>query len=39
MHANCYVTKPIELNHFVKAVQAIKEFCFTIVQLPDGAKK
>ena len=34
LHANCYITKPIELAHFVKVVQAIEEFWLTIVELP-----
>jgi len=34
LHANCYITKPIDLNQFVKVVQAIEEFWFTIVKLP-----
>jgi two-component system response regulator len=40
LHANCYITKPIDLNQFVKVVHAIEEFWFTIVKLPPpGAKK
>ena len=40
LHANCYVTKPIELGHFIKVVQAIEEFWLTIVELPkNGARK
>ena len=41
LHANCYITKPIEMTHFVKVVQAIEEFWLTIVELPkngNGAK-
>ena len=34
LHANCYITKPIELGHFIKVVQAIEEFWLTIVELP-----
>jgi chemotaxis family two-component system response regulator Rcp1 len=34
LHANCYVTKPVDLDQFIKVVQAIKEFWFTIVRLP-----
>ena len=33
-HANCYITKPINLDQFVKIVKEIKEFWFTIVKLP-----
>ena len=39
LHANCYITKPIDLNQFIKVVLAIEEFWFTIVKLPpNGAK-
>jgi two-component system response regulator len=34
LHANCFITKPIELGHFVKVVQAIEDFWLTIVELP-----
>ncbi len=33
-HANCYITKPIDLNQFLKAMKAIEEFWFTVVKLP-----
>ena len=40
LHANCYITKPIDLTQFVKVVKAIEDFWFTIVRLPpNGAKK
>ena len=34
LHANCYITKPIDLNQFNKVVHTIEEFWFTIVKLP-----
>jgi len=34
LHANCFITKPIDLDQFIKVVQAIEEFWFTIVKLP-----
>jgi two-component system, chemotaxis family, response regulator Rcp1 len=34
LHANCYITKPIDLNQFIKVVKAIEDFWFTIVKLP-----
>ncbi len=34
LHANCYVTKPIDLNQFIKVIKSIEEFWFTIVKLP-----
>jgi two-component system, chemotaxis family, response regulator Rcp1 len=34
LHANCYVVKPVEFNSFVKAVQSVREFWFSVVTLP-----
>ena len=34
LHANCYITKPVDFNQFVQIVQSIEDFWFTIVQLP-----
>ena len=34
LHANCYVTKPVDFDQFLKVVQAIEEFWLTIVKLP-----
>jgi len=34
LHANCYVNKPVDLNQFMKIVNAIENFWFTIVKLP-----
>jgi CheY-like chemotaxis protein len=36
LHANCYITKPLDFNQFVHIVQSIEDFWFTIVQLPPG---
>ena len=39
LHANCYITKPIDLDQFMKVVKSIEEFWLTIVKLPpDDAK-
>jgi chemotaxis family two-component system response regulator Rcp1 len=36
-HANCYITKPIDLDQFLKVVRSIENFWLTIVKLPpDG---
>jgi CheY-like chemotaxis protein len=32
--ANCYITKPVDLDQFTKVVQAIEDFWFTVVKLP-----
>ncbi len=34
LHANCYVVKPVEFESFVRAVQSIQQFWFSIVALP-----
>jgi two-component system, chemotaxis family, response regulator Rcp1 len=34
LHANCYITKPIDLNQFSRIVKSIQEFWLTIVKLP-----
>ena len=36
LHANCYITKPVDLDQFIAVVKAIEEFWFTIVKLPPG---
>ncbi|MET0092248.1 MAG: response regulator [Sedimenticola sp.] len=37
LHANCYITKPIDLDQFINVVKGIEEFWFTVVQLPAGS--
>jgi len=39
LHANCYITKPIDLDQFMKVVKSIEDFWITIVKLPSGLKK
>lgn len=34
LHANCYITKPVDINQFVTIVQNIQEFWFSVVKLP-----
>ncbi len=34
LHANCYITKPIGLEQFFEAVQAIESFWLTTAKLP-----
>lgn len=33
-HANCYITKPVDVDNFLKAVTSIEEFWISLVQLP-----
>jgi chemotaxis family two-component system response regulator Rcp1 len=34
LYANCYITKPIDLNQFIKVVRCIEDFWLSIVVLP-----
>jgi len=34
LHANAYISKPVDLNQFLKVVKAIEEFWLTVVKLP-----
>ncbi len=36
LHANCYVTKPLDFAQFTKVVHSIEDFWLTIVKLPKG---
>ena len=34
LHANCYITKPIDIDQFMAAVRSIEDFWLTVVRLP-----
>ena len=34
LQANCYITKPVDLDEFIKVITSIKNFWLTIVKLP-----
>ena len=34
LHANCYITKPVDLDQFVRVVRSIEDFWLGIVVLP-----
>jgi chemotaxis family two-component system response regulator Rcp1 len=34
LHANCYITKPVDVQQFFKIVKCIEDFWFSIVRLP-----
>ncbi|MCK5244735.1 MAG: response regulator [Desulfobacteria bacterium] len=37
LHANCYVTKPFDLDQFMNVIKSIENFWLTVVKLPhDG---
>ena len=34
LHANCYITKPVDFNQFISVIQSIEDFWLSIVKLP-----
>ena len=38
LHANCYITKPVDLAQFIKVVRSIDDFWLSVVQLPPKEK-
>ena len=37
LHANCYITKPVDFNQFLHIITAIEEFWLKVVKLPGRA--
>jgi len=38
LHANCYITKPIDFDQFIRVVRSIEDFWLTVVRLPEGPR-
>jgi len=38
LHANCYVSKPVDLDQFIRVIQAVENFWLTIVKLPSDIR-
>jgi CheY-like chemotaxis protein len=36
LHANCYITKPVDFEQFTKVIKSIEDFWLTIVKLPQN---
>jgi two-component system, chemotaxis family, response regulator Rcp1 len=34
LHANCYLTKPLDMDSFMKKVRSVEDFWLTVVRLP-----
>lgn len=34
LHANCYVTKPVDLNQFMSVIKSVESFWLTVARLP-----
>jgi two-component system, chemotaxis family, response regulator Rcp1 len=39
LHANAYVTKPVDLKHFLEVIRTIEEFWLAVVTLPPNDKR
>jgi len=39
LHANCYITKPVDMERFITVVKSIEDFWFTVVKLPPDEVK
>jgi chemotaxis family two-component system response regulator Rcp1 len=37
LHANCYITKPVDLEQFISVVRSIDDFWLSVVRLPPKA--
>jgi len=37
LHANCYITKPVDFDQFIKVIRLLEDFWFSIVRLPTTA--
>ena len=37
LNANCYITKPVDLEQFIRVVRAIEDFWLTLVVLPHAS--
>ncbi|HXM95841.1 MAG TPA: response regulator [Candidatus Dormibacteraeota bacterium] len=38
LHANCYITKPVDLEGFLKVIKSIDSFWLSVVKLPHEAR-
>lgn len=38
LHANCFITKPVDFDQFIKIVRSIENFWLTVVRLPPKAR-
>ena len=39
LHANCYITKPVDLEQFLSVVKAIEDFWLCVVKLPTADER
>jgi CheY-like chemotaxis protein len=36
LNANCYISKPVDLEQFIRVIKSIEDFWLTVVKLPGG---
>ena len=39
LHANCYITKPVEFQRLSEVVKCVREFWFSVVTLPNSTSR
>jgi CheY-like chemotaxis protein len=39
LHANCYITKPVDIEGFLNTMRSLKQFWLSIVKLPGAAQR
>lgn len=39
LHANCYISKPVDFEQFIEVVKSVGDFWFSVVILPSGKTK
>jgi len=39
LHANCYITKPVDIDSFFEVTRSIEDFWLCVVTLPNGASQ
>ena len=38
LHANCFISKPVDIDQFIEVIKSIEDFWFNIVKLPSRFK-
>jgi CheY-like chemotaxis protein len=38
LHANCYITKPVGMDQFIRAIESIDDFWLSVATLPGTAR-
>jgi CheY-like chemotaxis protein len=38
LHANCYISKPVDLDQFINVVRSIEDYWLSVVKLPQPVR-